>query len=78
MILKYKVPKHYLKNYENKKYIYCEIKQTTEAVNKKVYLVKMLNFYNIANVFGDYELEKLNLLDKIKLLFIKKESKNGH
>ena len=72
MILKYKVPKHYLQNYENKKIIYCKIINTTELNTKKVYLVKMLNFYNISNLFGDYELEKLNLLDRIKLLFIKR------
>lgn len=71
MILKYKVPKHYLKNYENKKIIYCKIINTTELNTKKVYLVKMLNFYNISNLFGNYELEKLNLLDKIKLKLIK-------
>ena len=78
MILKYKVPSYYLKNYDNKKVIYCKIVKTTEALDKKVYLVKMLNLYNISNIFGDYELENLNLLDRIKLLFIKKESKNGH
>ena len=75
MLLKYKVPKHYLQNYENKKIIYCKIINTTELNTKKVYLVKMINFYNISNLFGNYELEKLNLLDRIKLLFIKKESK---
>ena len=75
MILKYKVPDYYLESYNNQKVIYCKIVKTTETTNKKVYLVKMLNLYNISNIFGDYELEKLNLLDKIKLLFIKKESK---
>ena len=73
MILKYKVPKHYLKSYNNKKIIYCNIIKTTETINKKVYLVKMINLYNVSNIFGEDELKELNLLDKIKLLFIKKE-----
>ena len=75
MILKYRVPKYYLKSYDNKKVIYCKIVKTTETINKKVYLAKMINLYNVSNIFVEDELKELNLLDKIKLLFIKKESK---
>jgi hypothetical protein len=49
---------------------------TTKALNKKVYLVKMINHNNLTNVFAEKELKKLNLIDKIKLIFIKnKEEK---
>lgn len=76
MILKYKVPPQYYTMFNNKNIIYCEVLNKTEALNQKVYLVRMLNFRNISNVFAEKELKKLNLIDKIKLIFIKnKEEK---
>lgn len=70
MVLKYKVPPPYYEMFENKKAIYCKVISITEAVGKKVYLVKMINLRNITNVFADNELTKLNIIDKIKLLKI--------
>lgn len=76
MILKYKVPPQYYTMFNNKNVIYCEVLSTTKALNKKVYLVRMLNHNNLTNVFAEKELKKLNLIDKIKLSFIKnKEEK---
>lgn len=76
MILKYKVPPQYYTMFNNKNVIYCEVLNKTEALNQKVYLVKMINHNNLTNVFAEKELKKLNLIDKIKLIFIKnKEEK---
>lgn len=71
MILKYKVPPPYITMFSGKKTIYCKVISKTEAVGKKVYLVKMINYQNLTNVFGDEELSKLNLLDRIKILWHK-------
>jgi len=76
MILKYKVPPQYYTMFNSQNIIYCKVLSTTKALNKKVYLVRMLNHYNLTNVFAEKELKKLNLIDKIKLSFIKnKEEK---
>lgn len=76
MILKYKVPPQYYTMFNNKNVIYCKVLNKTEALNQKVYLVRMLNYYDLTNVFAEKELKKLNLIDKIKLSFIKnKEEK---
>ena len=76
MILKYKVPPQYYTMFNDQNIIYCKVLSTTKALNKKVYLVRMLNHNNLTNVFAEKELKKLNLIDKIKLIFIKnKEEK---
>lgn len=76
MILKYKVPPQYYTMFNNKNVIYCKILNKTEALSQKVYLVRMINHNNLTNVFAEKELKKLNLIDKIKLIFIKnKEEK---
>lgn len=76
MILKYKVPPQYYTMSNDQNIIYCKVLSTTKALNKKVYLVRMLNHNNLTNVFAEKELKKLNLIDKIKLSFIKnKEEK---
>ena len=69
MILKYHVPKEYLKRFNNKKTIYCLI---TEQIslglsNKKIYKAVMINYKNISNMFHSDELEEINLWDKIKI-----------
>lgn len=73
MILKYKVPKPYGNVFEGKKVIYCKVQKSIVADNKKVYLVRIINFRNMSNVFAENELKRLNLIDRIRLLFIKKE-----
>ena len=75
MILKYKVPKQYLPMFQDKKVIYCKVLKKIDADNKKVYLVRMLNHRKRTNVFADDELIKINLIDRIKLLFIRKGGK---
>lgn len=76
MILKYKVPPQYYTMFNDQNIIYCKVLNKTEALNKKVYLVRMINHNNLTNVFAEKELKKLNLIDKIKLSFIKnKEEK---
>lgn len=76
MILKYKVPPQYYTMFNNKNIIYCKVLSTTKALNKKVYLVRMINYNDLTNVFVEKELKKLNLIDIIKLIFIKnKEEK---
>ena len=77
MILKYKVPPQYYTMFNNKNVIYCKVLNKTEALNQKVYLVRMLNHNNLTNVFAENELKKLNLLDRIRLLFINKEEKEN-
>lgn len=70
MILKYKVPKEYRKKvYDNKKIIYCEIEQSLKLKDceQEVYKIKMLNYNNFSNIFSKNELQKLNILDKIKI-----------
>ena len=73
MIVKYKPDKAYRHIYNNKKVIYCKIIQATKVANTRCYKVKMLNHHNMTNLLMESELEKLNLLDKIKLLFIKEK-----
>lgn len=75
MILKYKVPPPYLEMFNNKHTIYCKIISTTKALNKKVYLVKMINYMNLTNVFAECELQRLNLIDRIKLIKIRRKNK---
>lgn len=72
MILKYIVPKKERFRYHNKKIIYCEVEQEQKMVtcNKICYKVRMLNHYNLSNIFLNSDLKKLNILDKLKLIFI--------
>lgn len=74
MILKYKVPKPYGNVFEGKKVIYCKVQKSIVVDNKKVYLVKMINFKNMSNVFAANELKKLNIIDRIKVLKYRKEN----
>lgn len=69
MILKYKVPEQF-KNYFKTNTLYCKIKNTINGDEKfpTIYLVEMLNFKNKTNTFSKNELQKCNLLDRIKLL----------
>ena len=71
MILKYKVPPQYYTMFNNKNIIYCKVLSTTKALNKKVYLVRMINHNNLTNVFAEKELKRLNILDIVKLKFSK-------
>lgn len=75
MILKYKVPKPYGNVFEGKKVIYCKVQKSIVAGNKKVYLVRMINFRNMSNVFAENELKKLNIIDRIKLIKIRRKNK---
>ena len=72
MIFKYKVPKKERFRYGNKKIIYCEVEQEQKMVicNKICYKVRMLNYKNLSNIFLNSDLKNLNILDKIKLVFI--------
>lgn len=72
MYFKYKVPKNQRFMYRNKKTIYCEVARTIEGDDMKIYLVKMLNCCNAYNIFFDKRLQKPNLLDRIRIFFIKK------
>ena len=76
MIYKYKVPKHYRHIYNNKKILYCEVKQELDKIKPKIYLVKMINFMNVSNIFNEKQLKRLNLLDKIKVFYIKRRNTN--
>ena len=69
MIMKYKVPKELRSKMNNKKTIYCKIKKVQELKmsERKIYLVNMINYGFLSNMFMDYELEKLNILDNIKI-----------
>lgn len=75
MILKYKVPKPYGNVFEDKKVIYCKVQKSIVADNKKVYLVRMINFRNMSNVFAENELQRLNIIDRIKLIKIRRKNK---
>lgn len=70
MILKYKPDKIYRHIYGNKKIIYCRVIETRVISNLKCYKVIMINYHNMSNILMETELEKLNIIDKIKLLFI--------
>ena len=72
MILKYKVPENLRKKYGNKKIIYCKIEQEQKmkTCNRICYKAKMLNYKNLSNIFLNNDLEKLNILDRLKLIFI--------
>ena len=77
MILKYIVPKQYRKKvYDNKRVIYCEILQKIELKDceQEVYKIRMLNYNNFSNIFSKDELQKLNILDRIKV----RRYKNGY
>jgi hypothetical protein len=69
--MKYKVPKELRSKMNNKKTIYCKIKKVQELKmsERKIYLVNMINYGFLSNMFMDYELEKLNMLDNIKIKF---------
>lgn len=69
MIMKYKVPKELRNKMNNKKTIYCKIKKVQELKmsERKIYLANMINYGFLSNMFMDYELEKLNMLDNIKI-----------
>lgn len=73
MILKYKPDKTYRRVYEGKKTIYCKVLEVKDISNLKCYKVKMINYHNMSNILIETELEKLNIIDKIKLLFIKEK-----
>lgn len=75
MILKYKVPPQYYTMFNNKNIIYCEVLSTTKALNKKVYLVRMINHNNLTNVFAENELKRLNIIDRIELIKIRRKNK---
>lgn len=76
MLYKYIVPEHYKKMFSNKKIIYCEVINTVEDIQPKVHLVKMINFMNASNIFSEKDLQKLNILDKVKIFFIKRRNTN--
>lgn len=76
MVYKYIVPDDYKKMYNNKKVIYCKIINQVENLEPKIYLVRMINFMNLSNIFNEKHLKKLNLLDRIKILFIKRRNTN--
>lgn len=76
MLYKYIVLKDYKKMYNNKKIIYCEVINTIEDIQPKVHLVKMVNFRNASNIFSEKDLQELNILDKIKIFFIKRRNTN--
>lgn len=76
MLYKYIVPEHYKKMFDNKKIIYCEVINTVEDIQPKVYLVKMINFMNASNIFSEKDLQELNILDKVKIFFIKRRNTN--
>jgi len=76
MLYKYIVPEDYKKIYNNKKVIYCETVKQVENLEPKIYMVKMINFMNLSNIFNEKHLKKLNLLDRIKILFIKRRNTN--
>lgn len=69
MILKYKVPENQLFRYDGKKIIYCKVKKYIDlgTVDKRIYLVNMINFKNLSTIFSNGELKRLNIFDKIKL-----------
>ena len=74
MIYKYIVPKHERKRYVGKKVIYCEVIDKILLANEYkdyVYKVKILNNNNRISVFNSNEVKKLNVIDKIKVFFIK-------
>lgn len=73
MILKYKPDKIYRHVYEDKKTIYCKVLEVKDISNLKCYKVKMINHHNMSNILIETELEKLNIIDRIKLLFIKEK-----
>ena len=75
MILKYKVPKQYLPMFQDKKVIYCKVLKKIDTDNKKVYLVRMLNHRKRTNVFAENELQRLNIIDRIKLIKIRRKNK---
>lgn len=75
MLYKYIVPEHYRKKY-NKKVIYCEVIRSLENLKPKIYLVKMINVYNLSNIFNEKDLKKLNIIDKIKVIYIKRRNTN--
>lgn len=69
MILKYEVPKTERKIYNNKRIIYCKIKQTLKLVEgMNAYNTEMINLNNRTNIFLNVNLKKLNLIDKIRIL----------
>lgn len=76
MILKYKVPEQYKKIFNNKKVIYCKIISEVENLKPKIYKVKMINFMNLSNIFNEKHLKKLNIIDKIKVFYIKRRDTN--
>ena len=67
MMLKYIVPDEFKKLFNND-ILYCKVLNDFEINNKQVYLVKMINYKNRTNVFAEDELQKCNLLDRIKIL----------
>lgn len=74
MVLKYNVPSRFRNIYNNQKTIYCEIQQSEELKADDylvMYKVKMLNCNGFSNIFLNRDLKKLNIIDKIKLIFIK-------
>lgn len=73
MIMKYKPDIPYRHIYGDKKTIYCKVLEVKDISNLKCYKVKMINHHNMSNILIETELEKLNILDKIKLLFIKEK-----
>lgn len=77
MILKYKVPQKLRYRYGNKKIIYCKIEQEIKmkTCNRICYKVRMLNHKNLSNIFLDDDLEKLNILDRLKLILYKRRIK---
>ena len=72
MIVKYKVPEDEKKRYDNKKILYCKVLQEQPMFYSDLicYLVKILNIKDRSALFLSKEMQKLNLLDRIKLLFI--------
>lgn len=70
MILKYKTPKSERKWF-NKKVIYCRVFAKEKMANGlEAYVVKMLNFHNNTSIYLSSDLCKLNLLDRLKCVWI--------
>lgn len=74
--IKYIVPKHRKSFFDGKKVLYGRIIQehTLKGANTiKIYKVSYINYYHDFDVLDATEVEKINLLDKIKIFFMERK-----
>lgn len=74
MYIKYEVPKNRRHIYEGKELLYGKVIQQISLKNTGITLIKVqyINYYNIVDVLDVQEISKINLLDKIKIFFMKR------